>query len=110
MKLSLFAAAIASVATIFVQAASAGVCINTNDIATTTPSKDATSIFFKMRNGQVWQNKLRGACPDLKYNGFVWILRGTEQVCDSQQSIRVINSGQVCLLGKFSKVASGSRR
>ena len=57
---------------------------------------------FRMRDGTTMVNHLQGACPDLKFNGYVWVLRsGDTQVCENQQSLRVLQSGQVCLLGKF---------
>jgi hypothetical protein len=61
-----------------------------------------------MRNGQTLVNHLQGVCPDLEYYGFVWTVRGSETVCENMQSLRVLNSGQVCVLGKFD-VPSGQR-
>jgi len=58
-----------------------------------------------MRDGTQWRNTLQGACPDLIFNGFVWTLRNPgEQVCEREQSLRVLQSGQVCMLGKFEKL------
>ena len=80
--------------------ASARVCLQTRDIVGSN-SKDGKTLDFTMRNGTKITNHLQGVCSDLKFEGFVWIIRGPEEVCEGQQSLRVINSGQVCVLGKF---------
>ena len=81
--------------------ASAETCIDTRDILS-SKSDDGKVMVFEMKNGQTLTNRLRGFCPDLKYNGFVWQLRsGDTNVCDNSQSLQVLQSGQVCLLGKF---------
>jgi hypothetical protein len=80
------------------------VCLNLRDISSTDPSKDGTSIMFKMRNGVSWRNDLQGRCPDLWFNGFKWVIQSTDQVCESEETFRVLDSGQVCTLGKFSQM------
>lgn len=81
------------------------VCISTRDIQDQTVENRGRAIVFKMRNGTQWRNTLRGACPDLIFNGFVWTVRNPgEQVCENEQSLRVLQSGQVCMLGKFEKL------
>jgi hypothetical protein len=81
--------------------ASARTCINTRDIVG-SDSKDGKALDFTMRNGTMIRNHLQGVCSDLRFNGFVWELRGGDQeVCEGMQSLRVIRSGQVCVLGKF---------
>lgn len=81
--------------------ASAKICIDTRDIVS-SKSTDGKTMVFKMKNGQTLVNKLRGQCPDLKYNGYVWQLRsGDTQVCENAQSFQVLQSGQVCVLGTF---------
>ena len=76
-------------------------CIDTRDIVS-SKSQDGKTMVFKMRNGQTLVNHLRGSCPDLKYNGYVWQLRsGDTKVCENAQSFQVIQSGQVCMLGAF---------
>ena len=86
--------------------ASAAICLHERDIKSTTPSPDGKMLTVVMRDGKVWQNRLQGACPDLKFNGFSWVIRGTEGVCENSQSLKVLESGQVCLLGKFAPVKS----
>ncbi len=81
------------------------ICISTRDIVRSEPQDGGSSIVFTMRDGTVWRNDLHGRCGDLTFNGFVWILRNPDQtVCEDEQSLRVIRSGQVCQLGKFSRV------
>ena len=79
-------------------------CVSERDIVSTTPSKDGTQLTLKMRDGRVLVNHLQGRCSDLRFNGFVWVLRGSSGICENMQTLRVIQSGQVCLLGKFDPV------
>lgn len=82
---------------------SAKTCIDTRDIVS-SKSDDGKVMVFKMKDGQTLVNQLRGSCPDLKFNGFAWQLRsGDTQVCENTQSFQVLQSGQVCMLGTFSK-------
>lgn len=108
MRLSAFAIAAIVFVELNLQAAQAGVCIHTREIVSSVPNENTTGILFKMRDGKVWRNDLRGTCPGLKYNGFTWALRNTDLVCDQQESIQVINSGEVCLLGAFKSVTPSS--
>ena len=71
------------------------------EIASTTPSNDGKLLTFKMRDGRVLVNHLQGVCSDLRFNGFAWVLRGTDDICENQQSLRVLQSGQICVLGRF---------
>ncbi len=81
-------------------------CINSKDIVSTN-SKDGKTLVIKMRDGRTLVNHLQGVCSDLKFNGFVWTLHsGDTQVCENQQSLRVLQSGQVCVLGKFDPPAA----
>ena len=88
-------------------ASAAQICLDVRDIANTTPNDAGSAITFTMRNGSVWRNDLRGRCPDLKFEGFAWTVRGPETVCENMQSLRVLHSGQVCELGKFTQVTPG---
>ena len=77
------------------------VCINTRDIVE-SGSKDGKVLTFTMRDGRIMRNHLLGICNDLRFFGYVWILRGSDpQVCEGMQSLRVLQSNQVCMLGKF---------
>jgi hypothetical protein len=54
-----------------------------------------------MRDGRTLVNHLQGVCSDLRFNGFTWVLRGNNDICENMQSLKVIQSGQICILGKF---------
>jgi hypothetical protein len=83
--------------------AAAKICVQSRDILS-TDSKDGKLMTFKMRDGSVLVNHLQGICSDLKFEGFTWVLRGNDDICENQQSLKVIRSGQTCLLGKFDVV------
>jgi hypothetical protein len=83
--------------------AAAKMCVQSRDITSAT-SKDGKLMTFKMRDGRVLVNHLQGVCSDLKFEGFIWELHGTDDVCENQQSLKVLRSGQICVLGKFDVV------
>ena len=76
------------------------ICLRTQDIVS-AQSRDGKTLVFKMRDGRTLVNHLQGVCPNLKFNGFSWVVRGTEEVCENMQSLRVLQSGEICVLGKF---------
>jgi hypothetical protein len=84
--------------------AAAKVCLRVQDITSSVPTKDGSAIIFKMNNGKVWRNELGNTCPGLRFNGFAWVIRGSQEVCDNMQSFQVLHSGEVCKLGKFTEV------
>ena len=96
-------ATLALVAAASVPASAANMCIHQHDIAG-THSDDGKNLTFRMRDGRVLVNHLQGSCTDLRFEGFVWSVPGTEDICENQQSLHVINSGQICTLGKFEVV------
>jgi hypothetical protein len=103
MKTLIVAALAATMLTGVAQART--ICLRTQDMMQTQPADDGGSITFKMRDGSVWRNDLHGRCPDLRYDGFIWDVRdATESVCEDIQPLRVLRSGQICMLGKFTKV------
>jgi len=83
--------------------ASAKMCVQSRDIQSTN-SKDGKLLTFRMKDGRVLVNHLQGVCSDLRFEGFVWVLHGTDDICENQQSLQVIRSGQICILGKFDVV------
>jgi hypothetical protein len=95
--------AILALTTAAASPAAAAMCVQSRDILSTN-SKDGKLMTFRMRDGSVLVNHLQGVCSDLKFEGFVWVLRGTDDICENQQSLRVLRSGQTCLLGKFDVV------
>ena len=79
----------------------ANTCLRTRDIVS-TDSKDGKTLVFKMRDGRTLVNHLQGICQDLKFEGFLWVIRESlDEVCENEQSLRVLRSGEVCILGKF---------
>ncbi len=83
-------------------ASAATVCLQPRDMVSTT-SPDGKILVVTMRDGTVWHNLLQGACPGLKFEGFVWVVRDPSGVCENSQSLKVLRTGEVCLLGKFVK-------
>ena len=82
-------------------ATAANMCIDTRDVDS-SKSTDGKTLVFKMKNGTTLVNHLKGSCPDLKFNGFVWQSHsGDTKVCENEQSFNVLQSMQVCVLGKF---------
>jgi hypothetical protein len=80
------------------------ICLNTRQIVS-SKSRDGRTMLFQMRDGRQYLNHLRGYCPGLKFDGFSWVLRsGDEEVCENAQSLRVLRSGEVCILGRFEPV------
>jgi len=77
------------------------ICLDTRKMVS-SESKDGHTMKFQMRDGSTYVNHLRGYCPDLKFTGFVWTLQsGDTNVCENENSFRVLESGQICSLGKF---------
>ena len=78
------------------------VCLKTSMIDTTKVI-DSRTLDFRMRDGTVWRNALVNACPSLNFNGFVYTTYYPE-ICGNLQSIRVLRSHEVCMLGPFTKM------
>jgi hypothetical protein len=82
-------------------AMAANICIDMRDIVS-SKSTDGKTMVFKMKDGATLVNHLQGSCPDLKYMGFAWQSHsGDTRVCENEQSFSVLQSMQVCVLGKF---------
>lgn len=78
-------------------------CIDLRDIVS-SKSKDGKTMVFQMKDGTTLVNHLKGSCPDLKYHGFAWQTRtGDTRVCENEDSFNVLQSMQVCVLGKFDR-------
>jgi hypothetical protein len=85
-------------------ASASNMCIQQRDIIS-AHSDDGRNMTFRMRDGRVLVNHLLGICTDLHYGqGFVWNVPGTEDICENEQTFKVIDSGQSCTLGKFEVV------
>ncbi len=80
-------------------------CLSTRNFESTEAHHNGGAIDFKMRDGSVWRNELRGRCPDLKFNGFIWTVRNPDAtVCENENALTVIRSGETCALGKFTQI------
>jgi hypothetical protein len=78
----------------------AKVCLNVQEIQRTETPDDRT-IIFHMRDGKVWRNTLRTACPMLRTSPYTQKLNG-DLVCSNQQFIHLTLTGDDCALGDFS--------
>jgi len=78
------------------------VCLKTSMIDT-TKVVDSRTVDFRMRDGTVWRNALVSPCPTLLFNGFIYKTNYPE-ICGNAQSIRVLRSNSVCLLGTFTRM------
>jgi hypothetical protein len=85
-----------------VPATAAPTCLYTYQIDRTRVV-DQKTIDFRMRDGTVYRNVLRNSCTSLPFNGFVYTV-ATDQICDNVQSIRVLQSHEVCVLGAFTRM------
>ena len=83
------------------------VCIKTY-LIDHTKSPDDHTILFTMKDGSVYQSNLTGNCPQLSINGFSYVATPPSDVCGNLQSIRVIRTGSVCLLGPLVQIAPKS--
>jgi hypothetical protein len=80
------------------------ICLRTHEMENSQPSQDEKSILFVMRNGERWRNDLRdGRCNGISFEGFSWVLTGSDEVCEGGQPLMVRGHG-VCVLGKFIKL------
>jgi len=84
--------------------AQSSICISARNIQRTEVQDDRT-ILFHMRDGQVFQNRLRQICPMLKTSPYTQILH-SDQICANQQFIHVTQTGNTCALGDFTLVSA----
>ena len=107
MKTILFTSAVLLVIaqTALAQPKQTPICLSTREIADTSASPDGTEVFFRMTDGTIWRNELRGRCPDLKWAGFTWETSNPmERVCENEQTISAIQVPEVCALGNFTQL------
>jgi len=67
-----------------------------------TDVKDASTIMFTMKDGEVWKNSLNTPCTTLPHNGYIYSPTVPDSICGNLQRIKVIQTGEVCQLGGFS--------
>ncbi len=85
--------------------AAANICLQTDRIDRTTVVNPKT-ILFRMKDGKVWRSDMRTACLSLKFYGFAYVTHADE-ICGGEQTIRVLNTDEVCLLGRFTPETVG---
>ena len=81
----------------------ANVCLNSRDVDHTQVLNDK-AILFHLRDGAIWRNDLRTACPMLSVSPYSEKLT-TDLICANQQFIHVALTGDDCALGTFTQVA-----
>ena len=74
------------------------VCIRTDYIDRTKTPDDRTILFY-MKDHKVYVTHLATMCPELRFNGFIYMPTPPEQICGNLQTIRVIRTGSVCMMG-----------
>lgn len=83
------------------------VCIRAYEIDHTEIPDDSTILFY-MRGHKIWKNTLINRCVGLRTatSGFTYSPTdpATDEICSNLQTIRVNDTGQVCLLGAFTPV------
>jgi hypothetical protein len=85
------------------------VCLDVNRIDHTQVLNDH-QILFHMVNGKIWQNNLTVPCRTLTaQDGFSWE-SGIPKFCDNVEQIRVLRTGESCLLGPFVAYVPGGAR
>lgn len=78
------------------------ICLKTHLIHSTKVVNSKT-IDFRMSDGTVYRNALRSPCSGLNFDGFIYETH-TGEICDNMQTIRVLRTHQVCMLGAFTKL------
>lgn len=67
-----------------------------------TKAVDAKAIDFRMRDGRL-SERVAQPMSGLNFGGFTYVT-DTDEICGDLQSIRVLKSHQVCMLGVFTKL------
>lgn len=77
-------------------------CISVAFIDHTRVLDDSTILFY-MRGGKILKNALVDKCVGLRIatRGFTYSAGTIDQVCGNLQTIRVNDTGQICMLGPF---------
>jgi hypothetical protein len=81
---------------------SGGVCIDATEIDHTHVLNNRQVLFY-MKDRKVWLNTLRNTCTTLPIQEAFVLPTGFSTFCSNAQSITVLNTRQVCLLGEFTK-------
>lgn len=65
---------------------------------------DRNTVLFYMKDGKIWRNDLKSPCMGLQLHGFSFT-SASDEICSNAVGIRVIRTGEVCTLGRFSPSA-----
>jgi hypothetical protein len=95
-RLALALAAAVTVATPAGAALNPPICINARLIDRQTVV-DTRTIQFHMKDHKVYQTTLKGNCMSLRFNGYVFVTP-MDEICNGQ-SIRVLKTDQICVMG-----------
>jgi hypothetical protein len=79
-------------------------CIRTQQISEIKRAKDGTFIDFRMSGGKTYRSTLVRKCPGIISSGIGYQTRGTATLCKGE-TVRVLKTGAVCVLGPFVEVA-----
>ena len=96
IALAAFAVAVPALA----QPETKGVCLYANEIRNTQVLNNHQILFY-MRGNKVWLNTLQSPCSTLPVEEGFSMLSDFSQFCANAQAIRVVKTGQVCMLGEF---------
>ena len=82
------------------------VCLWVNRIDHTQVMNDHQILFFET-NGKIWQSNLPVPCRTMtSQDGFAWE-SGIPEICGNVEQIRVLRTGEHCLLGAFVPYVKG---
>ena len=79
---------------------SSDVCIDATEIDHTHVLNNRQVLFY-MKDRKIWLNTLRNICTTLPVQEAFVLPTGFSTFCANAQSITVLNTRQVCLLGQF---------
>jgi hypothetical protein len=85
-------------------ALAAPVCIDTFRVERTNVPDDS-HIVFRMVDGSKWKNTLKRPCSGLASNRFSYEPAAGRDICENVQIIRVLEQGNACVLGGFTRIA-----
>jgi len=82
------------------------VCLWVNRIDHTQVLNNHQILFFEI-NGKIWQSNLPEPCRTMtSQDGFIW-RSGIPEICGNVEQIKVIRTGEHCLLGAFVPYVKG---
>src|SRR5436190_21313228 len=80
------------------------ICIDTYRVDRTNVPDDS-HIVFRMVDGSKWKNTLKRPCSGLASNRFAYEPAAGRDIYENVQIIRVLEQGNACVLGSFTKIA-----